>query len=159
MGKSRTPKMLALEPEFTESHVKLVLRGSDEKKALYHQLVGKLDPDWPWAHSVDRRGGASSGPVLCAHCDGFVYLYHALSPAALIAIGKQVSKHKGLPGNLKVKVVMFSLRCKGIGKLAVMPMVAGLLAGPAAPQTAADNDPGVTGGDDPDDDVEAMACV
>ncbi len=97
----------------SDAHISISVKGSKEKVAFFHFLLGRMDIDWPWASIEDRRFSDGVN-LLCDACKGTKYTMASLSPAQLKIFGKQVSGMASLPGNLKVKVHMWKMGCGAV---------------------------------------------
>jgi hypothetical protein len=85
--------------------------GNDAKVAAFHFVMGILDPDYPWAPAQMRR--SPSANLLCPVCNALIYYLPSLTPQEIKALAKQINDNTQIAGHLKVKVMMFNVKCPG----------------------------------------------
>lgn len=84
-----------------EYHIVIRLKGTPERIALFHRVMLKCDPEWPW------KGNTASAYV-CQRCAGLSYQSPRCSPHDIKVAAKQV-------GGVKVKIRNFAplANCRG----------------------------------------------
>ena len=92
-----------------QAHVRLHVAGSSTKIEMFHYILAKLDPDWPW-----RPDNHYDPNTQCAVCQGYIYPNPTINADGLRALAKQVDATNRASGGLKLKIKKFNVqaRCK-----------------------------------------------
>lgn len=84
-----------------EYHITIRLKGPEDRIQLFHKVMTKCDPEWPWKSTVISQ-------YVCKKCAGLTIHSPRVTPHDIKVAAKQV-------GHLKVKIYNFGpiKKCKG----------------------------------------------